>query len=53
MKAFLIKISLLAAVIGLVASCAGIEGTASMPICVIVGLLCLGWLFVVSYANGR
>ena len=51
MKALIIEISLLAAVTGFILCCAGIEGTAPIPACVLGQTACLGWMALVIYAN--
>lgn len=51
MKALLIKASLLAAVITFIVCAAGIEGTAPIAACVAGMSVCLGWMFLVAYAN--
>lgn len=51
MKALLIKASLLAAFICFLVCAAGIEGGASFPACATGMSVCLGWMYLVAYAN--
>ena len=51
MRAVIIELSLLAAVIAFVVFAAGIEGDAPLPACVVGMLICLFWLHIVAFAN--
>lgn len=51
MKKLIIKASCIAALILFVVCAAGIEGTAPIAACVTGMSVCLGWMFLVAYAN--
>lgn len=51
MKGKLIISSFFAAIGGVIFACAGIEGSAPLPRCAVVAGICLGWIFLVEYAN--
>lgn len=51
MKALIIELSLLAAIVFFIVCAAGIEGGASLTACSIGMAVCLLWMFLVMYAN--
>lgn len=53
MKALLIGSSFLAAFIFYIVFAAGIEGGASLTACAAGMAVCLAWMGLVAYANGR